>query len=99
MIVLPYLEYVPRLGVGVVSDSWAAVIGRVEVGDACYLGPLATLRADGERVRVGSNCWFGEASTVHIADSLYPALVGSRVTVGRFGLVHACMVEIGRAHV
>ena len=29
----------------------------------------ATLRADGEWVRVGANCYFGERATVHIADA------------------------------
>jgi carbonic anhydrase/acetyltransferase-like protein (isoleucine patch superfamily) len=92
MVVLPYLEDAPRIGPGVVADRWSAVIGRTQIGANCCLGPLATLRADGEDIRVGSDCWFGEASTVHIADGMYATHIGSHVTLGRYGLIHACTV-------
>jgi len=92
MIVLPYLAHAPRIGSQVAARPSAAVIGRTELGSGCRLADLTLLRADGEDVRIGADCWFGEASTVHIADRLYPAVVGSHVTVGRYGLVHACTV-------
>jgi carbonic anhydrase/acetyltransferase-like protein (isoleucine patch superfamily) len=92
MIVLPYLEHAPRIEPGVAAHPSCAVIGRTQLGPGCTLGELTLLRADGEDVRIGAGCWFGEASTVHIADRLYPAVVGSRVTVGRYALVHACSV-------
>lgn len=77
---------------GVAAHDSAAVIGRTELGPGCTLGALTLLRADGEDVRIGEDCWFGEASTVHIADKVFPAIIGSHVTVGRYGLVHACTV-------
>lgn len=92
MIILPYMDETPRIGAGVSADRWAAVIGRTELGANCTLGALATLRADGEAIRVGADCWFGEASTVHIADSMYATHIGDHVTLGRFGLIHACTV-------
>jgi len=92
MIVLPYLEYVPRIGSRFAAHPSSAVIGRTELGADCRLAPLTLVRADGERIGIGAECWFGEASTVHIADRVYPALVGSHVTVGRYALVHACKV-------
>jgi carbonic anhydrase/acetyltransferase-like protein (isoleucine patch superfamily) len=92
MIVLPYVEHAPRIGPRVAAHASSAVIGRTEIGPDCSLAELTLLRADGEDVRVGADCWFGEASTVHIADRVYPALIGSHVTVGRYGLVHACTV-------
>ncbi len=95
MIVVPYLQDIPKIGSGVTAHETSAVIGRTELGPGCHLEPLATLRADGEQIRVGPESWFGEASTVHIADSIYPAHVGARVTVGRYGLVHACAVADG----
>lgn len=92
MIVLPYLDHVPQLGPNLTADEWVALIGRAEIGAGCHFGKLATLRADGEVIRVGSDCWFGEASTVHIADSMFGTRIGTHVTVGRFGLVHACTI-------
>ena len=92
MIVLPYLQQEPRIATGVTAHASAAIIGRTELGSGCTLGELTLVRADGEDVRVGADCWFGEASTVHIADRVFPAVIGSHVTVGRYGLVHACTV-------
>ena len=92
MIVLPYLHDEPRIAPRVAAHASAAVIGRTELDDGCTLGALTLVRADGEDVRIGADCWFGEASTVHIADRVFPAVIGSHVTVGRYGLVHACTV-------
>jgi carbonic anhydrase/acetyltransferase-like protein (isoleucine patch superfamily) len=92
MIVLPYLQHDPQVATGVSAHRTAAVIGRTELKPGCTLGELTLLRADGEDVRIGADCWFGEASTVHIADQVFPAVVGAHVTVGRYGLVHACTV-------
>ncbi len=90
MIVIPYLEFRPRFASDMQAAVDAAVIGRAEVGARCHLGQLATLRADGESIRIGDDCWFGDFSTVHIAHSVFAAVVGDRVTVASFGLVHAC---------
>jgi carbonic anhydrase/acetyltransferase-like protein (isoleucine patch superfamily) len=95
MIVVPYLHDIPKIGPQTTAHESSAVIGRTELGPGCHLEPLATLRADGEQIRVGADAWFGEASTVHIADSIFPAHVGAHVTVGRYGLVHACAVADG----
>ncbi|HZI82517.1 MAG TPA: gamma carbonic anhydrase family protein [Casimicrobiaceae bacterium] len=92
MILLPYLEHKPRVASGLSAPASAAIIGRTRLDSGCTLSDLTLLRADGEDVRVGGDCWFGEASTVHIADQVFPAVIGSHVTVGRYGLVHACSV-------
>ena len=92
MIVLPYLAHQPKIGSGVSAHASSAIIGRTSLDTDCCLAELTLLRADGEDVRIGADCWFGEASTVHIADQVFPAVIGSHVTVGRYGLVHACTV-------
>lgn len=92
MVILPYLAHRPRIGGGVAAHGSAAVIGRTQLGAGCTLGELTLLRADGEDVRIGADCWFGEASTVHIADRVFPAVIGERVTVADYALVHACTV-------
>ena len=92
MIVLPYLGRGPKIGSGVIAHDSSAIIGRTSLGADCCLAELTLLRADGADVRIGADCWFGEASTVHIVDQVFPAVIGSHVTVGRYGLVHACTV-------
>ena len=95
MIVIAYLEFRPRIGADVDAAADAAVIGRAEIGARCHLGQLATVRADGEDIRIADDCWFADFSTVHIAHSVFPAVVGHGVTVASFGLVHACDLGAG----
>ena len=92
MKVIPYLNFEPQVGSNVTAGDWTTVIGRTEIGAGCQFGKLATLRADGHTILIGSDCWFGDFSTVHIADSMFGTRVGSHVTVGRYGLVHACTI-------
>ena len=90
MIVLPYLQHHPRIDAGMEAAADAAVIGRAVIGARCRLGQLATVRADGEDIRIGDDCWFGDFSTVHIAHNVFATVVNNRVTVLRYALVHAC---------
>jgi carbonic anhydrase/acetyltransferase-like protein (isoleucine patch superfamily) len=88
-----YLDFTPAIASPVDCAPTAAIVGRAVAGPGLVLRAYATLRADGERVRIGVNGYFGERATVHIADSALPALIGDDVTVGRYALVHACTVE------
>ena len=92
---IPYLDFVPDLAAPVAMAPMAAVAGRTVAGPGLELRPYAILRADGEWVRVGANAFFAERATVHIADSLLGATIGDDVTVGRYGIVHACRVDDG----
>ena len=90
---IPYLDFVPSIAEPSDCAPTAAVVGRTVAGPGLVMRGYAALRADGEWVRVGSNAYFGERATVHIADANLGVSIGSGVTVGRFALVHACTVE------
>jgi len=92
---IDYLQYTPALEGAPDIAADALVAGRVHAGPGLVLRAHATLRADGEAIRVGAGCFFGVRATVHIADSVYPAIIGDGVSVGRYGLVHACTVGDG----
>jgi carbonic anhydrase/acetyltransferase-like protein (isoleucine patch superfamily) len=87
-----YLDFLPSVAAPMDCAPTAAIVGRTVAGPGLVLRDYATLRADGDWVRIGANACFGERATVHIADSTLPAIVGDDVTVGRFALVHACTV-------
>ncbi len=70
----------------------AAVIGRATIGADAWLDDHAVIRADGHYVRAGAELMLGTRATVHIAHEVYPTLIGDRVTVGEYGVVHACTV-------
>src|SRR3954451_19546957 len=92
MIIIPYLNYTPKIDPSVTGQRWTVVIGRAQGGARTQLGALVKLRGDGLGIDIGPDCWFGDYSTVHIADSVYGSSAGARVTVGLLGLVLACAI-------
>jgi carbonic anhydrase/acetyltransferase-like protein (isoleucine patch superfamily) len=90
-----YLQHRPKLAEPATLGAQAVVAGRTTAGPGLVLDDYATVRADGEAIRLGANVFLGARATVHIADSVYPAIVGDDVSVGRFGLVHACTLGDG----
>jgi carbonic anhydrase/acetyltransferase-like protein (isoleucine patch superfamily) len=74
------------------AGAGSAVLGRVIIGRAAWLGALSVIRADGHYVRVGDDFRLGARSTLHINHDIFPCIVGDRVTVGRNACVHACTV-------
>jgi carbonic anhydrase/acetyltransferase-like protein (isoleucine patch superfamily) len=90
---LRYLDFRPTLQAPFDLAPNAAVVGRARAGPGLVMREYATVRADGESIRVGANVFLGGRATVHIADSLLGASIGNDVTVGRFALVHACAVD------
>jgi carbonic anhydrase/acetyltransferase-like protein (isoleucine patch superfamily) len=93
--ILDYLHHTPSIGAGLRMASHAALIGRSTVGAGSVLGDYATLRGDGEDIRVGAGAWFGDHATAHIADQIRGAVIGDAVTVGRYGVAHACTLGNG----
>jgi len=87
---LPYLEFESALGESASVAATAAVIGRMAAGSRLTLRAYATVRADGEHIRVGDDVYFGEHATAHIVDSRVGTTLGHGVTVGRYGVVHGC---------
>ena len=83
----------PRIAdhLGVV-EAGAAVLGRTGLSEGSILRSHAVVRADGEGVTLGAGVYLGAHSTVHIAHELLPAMIGDRVSVGDYAVVHACQV-------
>jgi len=92
---LNYLEHDPALTPPHDFAPTAYAIGRTTAGTSLTLRGFATVRADGESITVGDNGFFAERATVHIADGLLATSMGHDVTVGRYGLVHACTLGDG----
>jgi carbonic anhydrase/acetyltransferase-like protein (isoleucine patch superfamily) len=94
-LILDYLQYTPAIGGALDISGHGALIGRSTIGAHSTLGDCATVRADGENVRVGANAWFGSHATVHIADQIRGAVIGDDVTVASYGIAHACTLGDG----
>ena len=94
-LILEYLRYTPTIAGALDIARHAALVGRSTIGAASVLRDYATVRADGENIRVGANAWLGEHATVHIADQIRGAVIGNDVTVGTYGIAHACTLGDG----
>lgn len=94
-LILEYLRYAPAIGDGLHMAQHGALIGRATIGRRSTLGDYATVRADGEYIRIGDDAWLGDHVTVHIADEVRGAVIGSGVTVARCGIAHACTLGDG----
>jgi len=90
-----YLDFAPDLAKPFDLAPTSAVVGRTIAGAGLVARAFATLRADGAPVKIGQSVYFGERATVHIAHETLPAIIGDDVTVGRYGLVHACTLGPG----
>ena len=94
-LILDYLLHKPQLGDGLHIAERGTVIGRSTIGGHAAFRDYATIRADGENIRVADNAWFGEHATVHIADQIRGAVIGADVTVARYAIAHACTLGDG----
>ena len=69
----------------------AQVIGSVVLGAGASLWFNCVLRADDERIEIGSGSNVQDGSVIH-ADPGAPTLVGHAVTVGHMVMLHSCQI-------
>ena len=91
----------PRVGASSYIHPTAVVIGDVEIGEGCWIGPNVTLRADIESIRIGDNSNIQDNSVLHGNTVLGPyshlghAVVVHGATLGEGVLVaiHASILD------
>jgi len=82
----------PRVHPEAYVHPMAVVIGQVELGDNCYVGPGAVLRADWGIIRVGKGSNLQENSVVHVRPG-EEVLLGEDCHVGHGAIIHGALVE------
>ncbi|MHA2031026.1 MAG: gamma carbonic anhydrase family protein [Candidatus Kariarchaeaceae archaeon] len=70
----------------------ADVIGNVEIGENCYIGPGARIRGDYGRVVIGDGCSIQENVVIHARPD-DQTTIGNNVTVGHGALLHNCSID------
>jgi len=94
----PYRGVLPRLGARVYVDASAQLIGDVELGDDVSLWPMAVVRGDVNRIRIGARSNVQDGSVLHVThDGPYSPggadlRIGEDVTIGHGVILHACRI-------
>jgi len=72
----------------------AVLIGDVEIGPGCYIGPHASLRGDFGRVVVGAGTSVQDGCVVHVFPGR-EVVLGEGSLVGHNAVLHGCVLEPG----
>jgi carbonic anhydrase/acetyltransferase-like protein (isoleucine patch superfamily) len=79
------------MGLGCFVASSAEIIGDVEIGDECYIGPGAKIVADYGKIRIGSGTNIEENVVIHTRPR-EECVIGECVTVGHVAILHSCTI-------
>ncbi|WP_193163470.1 gamma carbonic anhydrase family protein [Microbulbifer hainanensis] len=91
-------EKSPQLGNAVYIDPQCTVIGDVELGDDCSVWPMAVVRGDMHRIRIGARTSVQDGAVLHIThagpfnEDGWPLVIGEDVTIGHKACLHGCTV-------
>lgn len=94
----PFQGHTPRLGERVYIDPACVVLGDVELGDDCSVWPMAVIRGDMHRIRIGARTSVQDGSVLHITHASdfnpggHPLTIGDDVTIGHKAILHGCSV-------
>jgi carbonic anhydrase/acetyltransferase-like protein (isoleucine patch superfamily) len=94
-VIRPFAGISPRLGEGVFVADTASVIGDVVIGVRSSIWYGTVLRADVEKIRVGSETSIQDNTVIHVDSSGFSTEVGDRVTVGHSVVLHGCRIANG----
>ena len=71
-----------------VSDS-ATIIGDVQIGARCYVGPGAIIRGDAKPIVIGEESAVEDRVIIHVGGAgTQGCIIGRRVTIGHGAIVH-----------
>ena len=98
MAIRTYQGMTPQLGERVFVDASAVVIGDVHLGADSSVWPLAVIRGDMQRIRIGARSSVQDGSVLHITHAGpfnpdgFPLIIGDEVTIGHKVLLHGCTI-------
>ncbi len=90
MAIYEFKGKVPQIGEGTWVDESATIIGDVRIGDNCWIGPNAVLRADFGTIIIGDETAVEDGVVIHTPRTV---TIGKRVTIGHLAMVHNRLVK------
>ncbi len=98
MPIKPYKNKLPSIGQNAFIDESAVLIGDIVLGDDVSVWPMAVLRADVNRIVIGSRTNIQDGSVLHVthphehSPDGYALSVGEDVTIGHRVVLHGCQI-------
>ncbi|SFU21191.1 Carbonic anhydrase or acetyltransferase, isoleucine patch superfamily [Kosakonia arachidis] len=98
VVLRPYKDLFPKIGLRVMVDSSSVVIGDVRIADDVGIWPLVVIRGDVNYVEIGARSNIQDGSVLHVTHkSSYnpegnPLIIGEDVTVGHKAMLHGCII-------
>lgn len=86
----------PQLGERAFVDPASMVLGDVVLGDDCSVWPMAVIRGDMHRIRIGARTSIQDGCVLHITHASdfnpngFPLTIGDEVTIGHKAILHGC---------
>ncbi|MBB3230861.1 gamma carbonic anhydrase family protein [Halomonas stenophila] len=90
----PWKGVTPQLGERVYIDPAGVVLGDVVLGDDSSVWPMAVVRGDMHRIRIGARVSVQDGSVLHITHASdfnpdgFPLTIGDDVTIGHKAILH-----------
>lgn len=88
----PFENFQPEVHESVFVAPTAVIVGRAHVGEGASVWFQTVVRADINRIDIGSNTNIQDGCLLHVTNK-HPLFVGDRVTVGHGAILHGCRVE------
>ncbi len=82
----------PQIGKGTFIFPSADVIGDVTIGENCYVGPGARIRADYGSIKIGNNIAVEENAVIHARPN-EKTIIGDSVTIGHAAIIHNATIH------
>lgn len=94
----PFNGKSPRLATTAWVDTTAVVIGDVSLAEDVSIWPMAVIRGDINRIRIGARSNIQDGTVIHVTHDGpytpggYSTSLGEDVTIGHRAIVHGCTV-------
>jgi carbonic anhydrase/acetyltransferase-like protein (isoleucine patch superfamily) len=82
----------PTIGTGTFIYASADIIGNVQIGKNCYIGPGARIRGDYGSITIGDNTAIEENVVIHARPDEV-TIIGNYVTIGHGAIIHNATIH------
>lgn len=95
----PFLQFKPQLNERVYIDKTALVIGDVHLDNDASVWPMAVIRGDVNKIRIGNRSNIQDGCILHVShnSTFNPGgdalIIGEDVTIGHRVVLHGCTID------